>query len=131
MILFREVFEQDHVVLFISVVNKHRPSSHAQHLKDTRGVTTGFVESPLILEVLGVLAAYLRKAHQHQQREEVGAFQRLGKLPDAVVGEGSDDRAPLRTSIQTVQNVCHRACPVQANTTAKLEKKHAIHEVQS
>lgn len=46
--------------------------------------------------------AYLREAHQHQKGEEVGAFQRLRQLLNTVVREGSDHRAPLRTSIQTV-----------------------------
>lgn len=32
MVLLCEVFEQDHVVLFVGVVNKHRLGTHTQHL---------------------------------------------------------------------------------------------------
>lgn len=104
MVLFCEVFEQDHVVLFICVVDKHRLGAHAQHLRDTE-------ESRLSLEShgaqcttlhSGTCSAYLREAHKHQQGEEVGAFESLWQLMDTMVSEGSDDWAPLRTSIQTV-----------------------------
>lgn len=66
---------------------------------------------------------YLRKAHQHQQGEEVGAFERLGQLLNAVVGEGSDDDAPLRAGVQTVQDICHSARPIQAYTAVARSTK--------
>lgn len=47
-------------------------------------------------------STYLREAHQHQQGEEVGAFESLWQLLNTMVSEGSDDCAPLRTSIQAV-----------------------------
>lgn len=34
-VLLREVFKQDHVVLLVGVVNKHRLGAHTQYLKDT------------------------------------------------------------------------------------------------
>lgn len=40
LVLFCEVFEQDHVVLFIGVVNKHCLGAHTQHLKRGRGEGT-------------------------------------------------------------------------------------------
>ncbi len=68
-------------------------------------------------------STYLRESHQHQQGEEVGAFEGLWQLLNTMVSEGSNDCAPLRTSIQTVQNVCHCARPIQTNTTAKHRKR--------
>lgn len=47
-------------------------------------------------------STYLREAHQHQQGEEVGAFESLWQLLNTMVSEGSDDCVPLGTSIQTV-----------------------------
>lgn len=73
---------------------------------------SGSVHQPVTCGTLD----YLREAHQHQQGEEVGAFERLGQLLNAVVGEGSDDGAPLRAGVQTVQDVRHSARPVQAYT---------------
>lgn len=70
---------------------------------------------------------YLREAHQHQQGEEIGAFERVWQLLNAVVGEGSDHGAPLRAGIQTVQDICHSARPIQtytAVTHSKKKKKH-------
>lgn len=32
-VLLREVFQQDHVVLFVGVVDEHRLGSHTQHLE--------------------------------------------------------------------------------------------------
>lgn len=46
--------------------------------------------------------AYLREAHQHQQGEEVGVFQGLRQLLNAVIGESSNDCTPLRASVQAV-----------------------------
>lgn len=69
----------------------------------------------------GTRSTYLGKTHQHQQCEEVGAFESLWQLLNAVVGEGSDDPAPLGTSVQAVQDIGHRARPIQTNTTAKQE----------
>lgn len=43
MVLFCEVFEQDHVVLFIGIVDKHSLRAHAQYL-------TGTTESQLSLQ---------------------------------------------------------------------------------
>lgn len=97
----------------------------------TRRQVTARATEPLRPAVGWGCAAYLREAHQHQQSEQVGAFQCLWKLLNAVISEGSDDRAPLRTHVQTVQNVCHRARPVQANTTAtqsRKEKKRKLEE---
>lgn len=47
-------------------------------------------------------STYLREAHQHQQGEEVGAFEGLWQLLYTVISEGGNHCAPLRTSIQTV-----------------------------
>lgn len=66
---------------------------------------------------------YLREAHQHQQGEEIGAFERLWQLLHAMVGDGSDDGAPLRAGIQTVQYICHSARPIQTYTAATRRKK--------
>lgn len=125
MVLFCEVFEQDHVVLFIGVVDKHRLGAHTKHLANTE-------ESQQSSESQGVqcislhsdmYTTYLREADQYQQSKEVGAFESLWQLLNTMVSEGSNDCAPLRTSIQTVQNICHRACPIQTNTTAKHRKR--------
>lgn len=67
---------------------------------------------------------YLGEAHQHQQVEEIGAFERIWQLLNAVVGECSDDGAPLRGRVQAVQDVCHGASPIQTNTTVPQGKKH-------
>lgn len=72
---------------------------------------------------------YLREAHQHQQGEEIGAFQRLWQLLNAVVGECSDDSAPLRAGIQTVQDICHSTRPIQtypAETQQKAKKNNVL-----
>lgn len=66
---------------------------------------------------------YLREAHQHQQGEEIGTFERLGQLLNAVVGEDSDDGAPLRAGIQTVQDICHSARPIQTYTAVRCKKQ--------
>lgn len=75
-------------------------------------------------QVMYGLFDYLGEAHQHQQGEEIGAFERIWQLLNAVVGEGSDDGAPLRGRIQTVQDVCHGASPIQTNTTVPQGNKH-------
>lgn len=67
--------------------------------------------------------AYLREAHQHQQGEEIGAFERFWQLLNAVVSEGSDDGTPFRAGIQTVQDICHSAGPIQADTTTTHSNK--------
>lgn len=66
---------------------------------------------------------YLREAHQHQQSEEIGAFERLWQLLNAMVSEGSDDGAPLRAGIQTVQDICHSARPIQTYTAVRRKKQ--------
>lgn len=72
-------------------------------------------------------STHLGEAHEHQQCEEVGALQSLRQLLNAMVSEGGDDCAPLGASIETVQNVCHRACPVQANATATKHPNSCLH----
>lgn len=79
---------------------------------------SGSVHNPLTCGMLN----YLREAHQHQQGEEIGALERLWQLLDAVVGEGRDDGAPLRAAIQTVQDICHGARPVQTYTAVTRSK---------
>lgn len=80
---------------------------------------SGSVRNPATHGVLN----YLREAHQHQQGEEIGAFERLWQLLNAVVGEGSDHAAPLRAGIQTVQDICHSARPIQTYTAVTHSKK--------
>lgn len=113
MVLFCEVLEQDHVVLFVGVVDEHRLGAHTQHLTHTH--TQEQKESQpsskkKMAREQGTRAhtsactyfTYLGETHQHQQGEEVGAFECLWELLNAVVSEGADDCAPVRTSIQTV-----------------------------
>ena len=105
MVLFCEVFEQDHVVLFIGIVDEDCLGANTQHLTDTH--THKSQLSLLSQEAVSVLCSSiystnLREAHQHQQGEKVGAFQSLWQLLNAIIGKGSDDCAPFRTSIQTV-----------------------------
>lgn len=79
---------------------------------------SGGVDNPVVYGTL----TYLREAHQHQQGEEIGAFQRLWQLLNAVVGECGDDSAPLRAGIQTVQDICHSTRPIQTYTAATQQK---------
>lgn len=45
MVLLCKVFEQDHVVLFIGIVDKHCLCAHAQHLTDTQTQVTICLEN--------------------------------------------------------------------------------------
>lgn len=111
-------------MFLIGVVNKHCLAAHTQDLiTDTREKRLspecqGSVNDPATYGTLN----YLREAHQHQQGEEIGAFERLWQLLNAVVGESSDDGAPLRAGIQTVQDVCHSARPIQTYTAGTQQK---------
>ena len=69
MVLFCEVFEQDHVVLFVGVVDKHCLGAHTQHLTDKQRshdsayrVREHSVQSYTAAGG-GVCSTYLREAH--------------------------------------------------------------------
>lgn len=81
MVLFCEVFEQDHVVLFVGVVDKHCLGAHTQHLTDKQRSHDSALRvrehSVQSYTAGGGCSTYLREAHQHQQCEEIGAFEGL------------------------------------------------------
>lgn len=72
-----------------------------------------------VLAVFEYVSSYLGKDDQDVQREDVGALEMVWQLLNAVVSEACDHVAPLRTRVQIPQDVRHRACPVQTNTTAR------------